>query len=324
MKSFILIFTLCLSISSVGQQKIDITIIGTNHYFDEKYQSLQDFEAVQDFIVNLDPDIICIESIPIDDSLSLAEILPNSMKRADRLRDTLEFHQAFPYDSISINPEDPFWLEYASKDDLLRGANYYANYDIWNAYYQWFRVQQSGDSLYYFSNFQRNLSNSEYGLMVFPAAQKLAVQKLHPIDFRASEKEFLRKNSKVFKKLFFSLKWKPIKTYLKTRKEYKRAEKDGRLMEYINGDNFQNSFSNLIETITEKLPNSPDAKFVQSYWLKRNEIMANRIIEVAKSENAQTVLLTVGSAHVSHIKYFLIQSGHQVTTYGEILNQQNH
>ena len=119
MKSFILIFTLCLSISSVGQQKIDITIIGTNHYFDEKYQSLQDFEAVQDFIVNLDPDIICIESIPIDDSLSLAEILPNSMKRADRLRDTLEFHQAFPYDSISINPEDPFWLEYASKDDLL-------------------------------------------------------------------------------------------------------------------------------------------------------------------------------------------------------------
>ena len=49
--------------------------------------------------------------------------------------------------------------------------------------------------------------------------------------------------------------------------------------------------------------------------------MAERIVERAREKGAQKVLLTVGSAHISHIKHFLETEGHRVQTYGEILNQ---
>ncbi|MEO9485631.1 MAG: DUF5694 domain-containing protein [Ekhidna sp.] len=327
MKTIITISLLAISALCYSQGRLDITIIGTTHYFDDDHKSLQDFQAVQDFIISLNPDMICIEAIPVNDTLSLSEIWPNTMKRADRLRDSLKYHNAFPVDSAlsvsSIKKGDPFWGKYRNKRALLEGANHYASYDLWNAYYQWFQIQQAGDSLYYFSKFQRKLNNSEYGLMVFPAAQKLGVKKLHGIDYRYGEDSFLQNNKKVLKKLFFSLKWKPLKVYLKTQKKYRKANKEGKLMEFINGPEFQNSFSELIDELPKKLPKSTEAKAIKTYWLKRNQIMADRLIQEANAQSANTILLTVGGAHVTHIKRFLEAQGHTVTTYGQIINRLN-
>ncbi|MEP0985325.1 DUF5694 domain-containing protein [Ekhidna sp.] len=298
--------TLCLiGISMLGfsQESLNVTIIGTAHYFDEDYKSMQDFQSVQDFIVNLNPDIICIEAIPTSDTLSLREILPNSMKNADRLRDTLD--------------------RMTSSHKVLIGAKYYVSNDFWNAYYYWFQAQEAGDSLGYFSKYQKRLTNSEYGLMVFPAAQKLGVEKLFGIDYRSGESEFLEHNKKVLKKLVFGLKWKPLKIYLKTQKKYRKAQKEGQLMEFINGPEFQDSFPKLIDEIPRRLPKSEEARQVKSYWLKRNEIMADRLIQTAQEQDANTILLTIGSAHVTHIKQFLEAKGHSVTTYGDIISNQN-
>lgn len=307
MKRIITICFLAITVMAEAQQKLDITIIGTAHYFDSEYQSKQSFEEVQDFIVSLDPDIICIEAIPTTDTLSLEEIWPNTMKRADRLRDTLQHRQS--------------WAE--TDDTVLEGAQHYASYDLWNGYYKWFLAGNNGDSLGYFQQYHKNLDNSEYGLMVFPAANKLGIEKFYGIDYRDGESEFLAANKKVIKKLFFSLKWKPLGTYLKTQKRYKKSEKEGQLVEFINGDEFQNAFSQLIDELPQRLPKSEEAKFIQSYWLKRNRIMAERIVQTAKDQNAQTILLTVGSAHMTHIRRFLEAEGHQVTTYGQILNTKN-
>ncbi|MEO9871686.1 DUF5694 domain-containing protein [Ekhidna sp.] len=324
MKTIITIYLLAFSILCLAQRKLDVTIIGTAHYFDDEYKSLQDFESIQDFIADLNPDIICIEAIPIEDTLSLREIWPNTLNRADGLRDSLIYHNAFPTIPTNELPkDDSFWKTYGSNKQLLKGANYYASYDIWNAYYHWFQLQEKGDSLYYFSKFQRKLSNSEYGLIVFPAAQKLGVEKFFGIDYRAGESEFLENNKKVLKKLVFSLKWKPLKVYLRTQKQYRKANESGRLMEYINGPEFQNSFSELIDELPKKLPRSEEARQVKSYWLNRNQIMADRIIRTANEQGAAKVLLTVGSAHVTHIKRSLEAEGHTVTTYGEIINNQN-
>ena len=257
------IFTLCMigfSLLGTSQRRLEITIIGTAHYFSDEHQSLQDFQSVQDFIVDLNPDIVCIEAIPTDDTLSLQEIWPNTMKRADRLKDSLKYQEAYPYDPTNTKGVDAsFWNTYAKNDRILIGANYFADYDLWNAYYQWFQVQESGDSLHYFSRFHRKLSNSEYGLMVFPAAQKLGVDKFYHIDYRDGESVFMANNKKVLKKLLFSLKWKPLKVYLKTQKRYKQAEKEGKLMEFINGPEFQNSFSQLIDELPKRLPRSEEA-----------------------------------------------------------------
>ncbi len=289
--------------AGISQRKLEITIIGTAHYFDDDHKSLQNFEAVQNFIVDTNPDIICIEAIPTNDTLSMKEIWPKTMKRADKLRDTLEM------------------LDYSQL--ALTGANYYTSYDLWNAYYHWYQVQAQGDSLYYLSKFHRNLNNSEYGLMVFPAGLKLGVRQFHGIDYRYGESEFMTNNKKVLKKLLFGLKWKPLKIYLKTQKKYRQAEEEGRLMEYINSSEFQDSFSNLIDDLPVRLPKSEEAKQVRAYWLKRNEIMANRLIERAEEQQATKVLLTVGSAHITHMRRFLEAKGHSVKTYGEFVNSLN-
>ncbi len=284
----------------MAQQKLDITIMGTAHYFKDEYQSLQSIDQAIEFIVDLKPDIICIESVPTFDSLSLKEVWQTEMNKADQLKDTLALLNHY-------------------QEQVRVGADHYSTYDFWNAYYQWYLVERRGDTLGYFSAFQKRHTNSEYGLIVFPAAKKLGIEKLQGMDYREGEDEFLAHNSKVFKKLLFSFKWKPLRVYLKTQKKYRKAEKEGRLIEFINGQEFQTAFSKLIDDIPKRLPKSEEARLVKAYWLNRNEIMAERIVRTAQQQRAGRVLVTVGSAHVTHIKRFLEAGGHSVTTYGETL-----
>lgn len=119
------------------------------------------------------------------------------------------------------------------------------------------------------------------------------------------------------KKLLFRFKWKPLGSYFKTQKRYKKAEEEGRLMEFINGPEFQVAFNNLIDELPRKLRKVEEAQFVKDYWLNRNEIMAERIIETALEQGATNILLTVGGAHVSAIKNALERKGHLVFTYGQ-------
>lgn len=312
MRTIISLLSLCISLFTQAQSPLEVTIIGTTHAFQKEYQDKQNFRQVQDFIVDLNPDIICIEAIPTTDTLSLQEILPNNLKKADKMRETLNENGYFPFEPSA----------YASEVESMRiqGACHLAHYDFWNAYYQWFQVLEKGDSLNGFAPYMKNLDCSEYGLMVFPAAIKLGVDHLYPIDFRAGEAEFLASNQKVLKKLLFRFKWKPLGTYLKTQKRYKKAEQSGQLMEFINGPDFQLAFNQLIDELPRRLPKVTEAQFVKDYWLRRNEIMANRIIETARGQDATTVLLTVGSAHVTAIKNALLEQGHVVHSYGQAIN----
>lgn len=326
MKKFIHLLFL-LSSNLLIAQKINVTIIGTAHYFKEEYQHLQQFKTVQQDIIDINPDIICIEGIPTYDATSLKEILPNTLKRADHLRDSLKKVGAYPMINFerqnSNDTNSEFWKVYSANLRLVEGAILYADYDIWNAYYKWFQLQEKGDTLGYFSRFQKNHENSEFGLMVFPSAQKLGINKLHCIDFREGEDQFLAVNNQVLKKLLFHFKWKPLGIYLKAQKQYKKAEKAGELITYINSEAFQKSFSQMIDELPKQLPKSTEAKFVQSYWLQRNEVMANRVIETAIENNAENILLTVGSAHVLHIKRIIEEKGHHATTYNEWLKRRD-
>lgn len=312
MRTIISLVALCISLFTRAQSPLEVTIIGTTHAFQKEYQDKQNFRRVQDFIVELKPDIICIEAIPPTDTTSLLEILPNNMEKADKMREALMKKGHLPFEPGT----------YASEVQSMRfqGACHFAHYDFWNAYYQWFQVLENGDSLNQFAPYMKNLSRSEYGLMVFPAAIALRVDYLYPIDFRVGEEAFLSSNQKVLKKLLFRFKWKPLGTYLKTQKGYKKAEKSGQLMEFINGPDFQLAFNQLIDELPRMLPKVAEAQFVKDFWLRRNEIMANRIIETARTQAANTVLLTVGSAHVTAIKNALLEQGHLVRTYEQNIN----
>ncbi len=303
------IINACLiSISFLCQaQKIEVLIIGTVHHFEEEYKSLQNFEKVQRDIVSYDPDIICIEAIPTDDTLSLREILPRNMKRADSLKRELASGK---YNSISTQRQ-------------LQGAHYFSRYDFWNAYFHWDSLGKSDQTPGPFSRYHRSLGNSEYGNIVFPAARRLGIEEFQNIDYRYGEMVFLENNNKVTKKLLLNLKFKPLGSYVKIQKRYKKANKAGSLIEFVNSREFQGSFSSLIDELPSILPKSTEAKSVKEAWHKRNKIMAERIYQAAISNKAERALLTVGAAHVSHIKHYLEQQGCSVITYGEVLEQQS-
>jgi len=309
-----------MTIACLGQaQTIDVLLVGTVHHFKPAYQSLQNFEQIQQRLISYQPDIICIEAIPIDDSLSLKEILPNLLKQADQLNDSLPPVNRFTFPSPSSVFDSPaYWNTHKPEDLIAQGLNYYTSYDFWNAYYYWNTVEIHGDSLGYLSKYQRALANTEYGLIVFPVARQLGIHFFHNIDYRYQESNFLAKQNKAIKKLLFNFKWKPLGKYMRLQKKYKKAEKAGTLMQFINAPSFQASFSHLIEDLPNKLKKSAEAKYVKEYWNNRNSIMAQRIYQSALDAKATKVLVTVGSAHVSHIKRYLEKLGCDVKTYAEL------
>ncbi len=314
---------LCLSILVFGQQKLDIAIIGTVHHFKDEYLAKQNFSKARQFIVDFNPDIFCIEAIPVYDTLSLREILPKNMERANQLRDTLIHYGLFSLKTeaaTSVSSKgNTIFLE-NENPQILKGGQFYARYDFWNAFYLWDGIRQKGDSLGYFSKYLWNLDNTEFRHIIFPAARQLGIEQFYGIDYRQGEDRFLDNNNKVMKKLLFSFKWKPLRLYLKTKKRYKKAEKEGKLIEFINSSEFQDSFSKLINDLSQKLPKSREAKETKAYWLKRNRIMAERLISTAREQKARKIVLSVGSAHVSPIKSFLEAKGHQVTIYGTYIS----
>lgn len=300
MKPFLFSIAFILTLLCQAQE---VLILGTVHHFKDEYKSRQNFQQVIDNLIDYNPDIICIEAIPVSDTSSLKEIWPKNMNRADSLKRALDTGK---YNSLATQKQ-------------LKGAELYANYDFWNAYYQWDSI--GGGSPGPFKSYNRRLTNSEYGLIVFPVARKLKKNRFLNIDYRVGEKKFLNENNKVFKKLLFKLKLKPIKSYLRIQKQYKKEHENGTLIEFVNGPVFQNAFPNLIDNLTNYLKKSNEARSVKDSWHRRNRIMAERIQKATIETNSTKVLVTVGAAHVSHIKYYLEQMGITVKTYGELLSQ---
>ena len=301
-----------------GQQTLDIAIIGTAHYFQEEYQSLQDFEAAQQYIIDFAPDLFCIEAIPTYDTLSIQEVFAGSIRKAAYLADTLSMLGLMPKsDGVPImtaSLSDSSQISDQSQQALL-GAQYFLDFDFFNAYYKWDGLQPE-DELGFLTQYASNLEHSEFRHIIFPAARELGVEQFYGIDYRQGEDLFLANNQKVLKKLLFRLKWKPLRTYLKIQKQYKKAEQEGYLIEYINGPVFLNAFSQLIDDLPAKLPKVEEAQQVKDYWLLRNQIMADRLIAAAQQQSARRVILAVGSAHVTPIQHFLVAKGHRVSTYG--------
>ncbi|MEM8565251.1 MAG: DUF5694 domain-containing protein [Bacteroidota bacterium] len=303
MRRLFLIFLFSLALKTQAQE-VEVLIFGTFHRFQEEYLESQNFKQIQDNLFSFKPDIICIESIPIDDSLSMMEIWPKSGKYADTLKAQLASGQ---YDSVATPLQ-------------LKAAELWSDYDFWNAYYYWdsLAVGQSPGS---FSPYHRNLVFSEYGNIVFPLARKLGVPSFYNIDYRYNEKTFLQSQNKAFKQLIFRLKWKPVKTYLRLQKKTKKYEAQGKLIPFVNSTEFQNDFKQLIDELPSRLKKSKEARFVKTYWHHRNKMMAQRIQAAAKGSGAKKVLVTVGSAHVGHIKLYLEKSGYLVTTYDQWVSE---
>ncbi len=246
------------------QGKVEVLIVGTQHQFSDSLLLRQNFQEINSALVKFSPEIICIESIPVSDAASLREVRKEQLGVAEKLRNEKGIEQL--YLSVRIG-ELLVSLKRDPANQVLRSklANHlYANHDFWNAYYQYYLLDrdlsengilQNGSALLesfaldsIHARVTKRGERGEYNNIVYPVANKLNIQLLENIDYRADEDEFLKRVKRAAIGTVFSLKFFKLKKLMKQMNaEMLEAERAGKLMDHINSQEQQEFYLDLID-----------------------------------------------------------------------------
>jgi pheromone shutdown protein TraB len=315
-----------LVITAVGygrQQEVEILLVGTQHVFADSLKERQDFAQISKKLAAYQPEIICIESVPVKDAASLKEVRSGQLQVAERLRaekkiDTygLDERIARLMSDLKARPDD---LKVRSE----LANRLYANHDFWNAYYHYFildqrlskledttaladlRVSFALDSMH--SRIAKRQTKSEYGNIVFPIADELGLLAFHNIDYRADEREFLKRIKKAAIGTLFNLKIFKLKKLTKQmQRDMLLAEQEGRLMEWINSEEQQALYLDLIDNSSRFLK-SKNLRQAVALWEFRNKVMADRIIAALRESGSRRVMAVFGAFHLPFVKRYLEQ-----------------
>jgi hypothetical protein len=326
MKSLIY-FVCCLFFSAAFAQeqnkKTKIMIVGTVHEFRDSLIKHQQFGNLINRLRSFQPDMICIESIPTWDTLSLNMVRKTSLQGAARVRKEKELDfSKLPlaieqlHDSLEISDEN------LSLRSRLANA-FYAHHDFYNAYYHWFILQEkllmnstkasstlvnsfAYDSIH--SRVHAAQRKKEFGNIIFPLAHAELILRLENIDERADDSEFQKLGKHIAKRLILNFKiFKALKTYKGLVKDTKEAEEKGRLIEFVNSKDFQMKMTDNIDGLTKKWVKSKKARQAQLLWYQRNERMARRILDAIKIKNPKNVIVFFGAAHIDFVKRELLK-----------------
>lgn len=334
-------FTLILLLTTVmgyaRQQEVEILLVGTQHVFQDSLKERQNFEEIRSQLVNYRPDIICIESVPVTDAASLREVRSGQLEVAERLRvergiDTYHLDERIGQlmSDLKSQPDD-----LKARSEL---ANHlYANHDFWNAYYHYFILDDSLASLEDTADLEAVRSSfaldsihsrtakrqrkGEYGNIVYPVAKELGILSFHNIDFRADEAEFLKRAKKAAVGTLFNLKIFRLKKLTKKMQEdILLAEREGRLMEWINSEEQQALYLDLVDNSSRFLKSKNLRKAVE-LWEFRNKVMAERILAAARESDSDRVMAVFGAFHLPFVKRYLDQHAQvKVLMYNDHIN----
>ncbi|MBK7869680.1 MAG: hypothetical protein IPJ74_02850 [Saprospiraceae bacterium] len=310
-----------------------ILLVGTVHAFEDSTSAV--FEPLRQKLIAFQPDVICIESIPTWDTLSLQAVRSSSIETAKQLRQ----EKGWQAQDITI-----FIKEYHEKLKLdtnnmiyhsqLANA-LYANHDFWNAYYHWFvlsqQLKQHPDlqsdkelnSTFALSKIHERTAlyqaKTEYGHIIFPVAKALNHLYLYNIDERSDDAEFAKEGKKLAWRLVFNFKvFKLLKMY-KKEKRLMTEMTGNEVIEYINSADFRQRFQELFDDAPVKYSKSKRTKYLIALWEKRNQEMANRIAQTIQSTDTQKVIVFFGAAHVEPVKRYLEKmNNYKVITLGQL------
>lgn len=336
---FLTLILLLLTATGYGQQQeIEIMLVGTQHVFTDSLKERQNFDKIRSRLVGYRPDIICIESVPVTDAASLKEVRSGQMKVAERLRvekeiGTYDLDERIGRLSSALKSR-PQNLRFRSE----LANHLYANHDFWNAYYHYFvlnnhlsalsdstglkavRASFALDSIH--SRVAKRQAKGEYGNIVFPVAKELGILSFHNTDYRADEQEFLKRVKKAAIGTLFNLKiFKLKKLTKKMQQDMLLAEREGRLMEWINSEEQQALYLDLIDNSHHFLKSKNLRKAVD-LWEFRNKVMAERIIAAARESGAERVMAAFGAFHLPFVKRYLEQHSQvRVVMYNDYINE---
>ncbi len=329
---------LLISAIAYGQQEIEILLVGTQHVFTDSLKERQNFDQIRSQLVAYRPDIICIESVPVTDAASLKEVRSGQMEVAEKLRiekgiDTYDLDERIAELQLALRSR-PGDLKVRSE----LANHLYANHDFWNAYYHYFLLNKelsashstadieglrssfALDSIH--SRIAKREAKGEYGNIVYPVAQELGILQFENIDYRADEEEFLKRTKKAAIGTLFNLKiFKLKKLTKKMQQDMLKAEQEGTLMEWINSEEQQALYLDLIDNSSRFLKSKNLRKAVM-LWEFRNKVMAERILASAQESGAGRVMAVFGAFHLPFVKRYLEQHAEvKVVTYNELSDQ---
>ena len=100
-----------------------------------------------------------------------------------------------------------------------------------------------------------------------------------------------------------------------------KAEQEGRLIEWINSEEQQALYLDLIDNSSRFLKSKNLRKAVM-LWEFRNKVMAERILASAQQSGARRAMAVFGAFHLPFVKRYLEQHAEvKVVTYNELSDQ---
>jgi hypothetical protein len=316
MMKFLLAALFLISITEVDAQQ-KILLIGTKHTTPET--ELVQIRPVYDAVIEFKPDVICAEYRKPNDSVSLRYLYGKyHFKKQDSLRKAWGLPKKADKKRIS-----ELLTTLAKRDDLSQRMElrniFFVRSDFGNADYQAYRIVKrlNADSSR-IKNFRKRFPmydqmkssyrqrigrHDEYNFLVFPAASKLGISYLNPIDDQTTNAEY----DKYFSRL------NNDDTLLdNARSYYERIDAFWQRMKALPPETNTWVYSNSPEMIEDLMyveaykvyagNTSNDVKMLSYYWTLRNKKMASYILDVAKANPGKNLVVFFGASHVGPIR----------------------
>lgn len=322
MRLVILLFLgLAISARMNAQPKAKILLVGTAHEFRSEFRSRQNFDSLVRKLAHFDPDLICIESIPVWDTASLRQVRARQLDQAEKLRTLTHWKNADSVIKASSERLKQFPQDLRLRENLANA--FFITHDFWNAYYHWYvlmeyRLKADKKALTSLvGSFSDTLirraylrqQTSEFGNVIFPLAGALGIVHLENIDDRADDQRFQTLGKHAAKRLILNFRiFKALRIYKKMKRETEDAEEEGRLLDAINDAKFQAGLVKVIDDFPERWVKSRKAKTLWDIWNTRNSRMADRIAEATRNSKSRRVIVFFGAAHIEFIRRTLAQS----------------
>ncbi len=296
-------------------QEKEILLVGTAHNFENTNN--QHFEKVVDKLADFKPQIICIEAIPVWDTVSQQKILPKDIQRVIGLMAAMGLTSNTIIDSLNYYRKKTLEKKISPGTWTKLGFYYFLNRDFGcNSNYNWFRAVDAysgnmdpSDTLV--QQYLQSEKKTEFHNVIFPVAVKLGLRQLYGVDDRSTYPDDINAQNETQSKLMNLPKGKEkIAVYMKIQADYAAAEKAGTVFNLINDTTYQQTISDLITNIYPGVTTDESARKMKELWEKRNLSIAGRIVTVIKENNyPQRILVTFGAAHIPLLKKYLERLG---------------
>ncbi|MDX1940637.1 MAG: DUF5694 domain-containing protein [Saprospiraceae bacterium] len=294
-------------------KKTEVLLVGVIHYIPDSLSC--NWQSVYDKILRYKPDQISVEYIIPSDSASLTFSL------GENYRST--------WDSLTLA-----WQEKKNESQRIElWKSYHLNLDFANRDYQTYLLYKNmppnlpfidtiGEFKKFFNDRHKRLiaarKESEFFNLVFPLADALDIPYLYPTDERAynlaQSEAYVQWDAELKNTAYME----KLNSFWKEFNETEAAQiLTCNAIEFVNSRDWLEKSDYGQAQILHDTNNKYYKEYV-NVWYKRNESIANRIIEASRASKARKMAVFYGYMHIAPVKKYLERQGFTVKLIGDL------